>query len=255
MNVESFVFYRSFFEAVKELPDDQRVKVYDAICEYGLNHKEIKLDGMSKAMFSLMKPSMDYCRDRRLANIENGKKGAKARWGNRQKTEEEDSKNMAEDWRSDDENMAKLWREYSEEHSEDYGEDDSETMANSMAKSYLTESESESENEYEYESGDRGSRGKRFVKPTVDEVRDYCESRNNGVDPEEFVDFYTSKGWKVGSQPMKDWKACVRTWEKKAKNHNVPREPDTTVPVYDASHNVAMSDEDIQEILKEMRRA
>lgn len=61
---------------------------------------------------------------------------------------------------------------------------------------------------------------KRFVKPTLEEVREYCRERNNRVDAERFIDFYTSKGWKVGNQPMKDWKACVRTWEKKNKTES-----------------------------------
>lgn len=56
----------------------------------------------------------------------------------------------------------------------------------------------------------------RFTPPTVDEVRGYCQERKNHVDPEKFIDFYESKGWRVGNQPMKDWKACVRTWEKGA---------------------------------------
>lgn len=56
---------------------------------------------------------------------------------------------------------------------------------------------------------------KRFVRPTIDELRDYCGQRGNGVDPEAFIDFYDSKGWKIGNQPMKDWKAAVRTWEKR----------------------------------------
>lgn len=56
---------------------------------------------------------------------------------------------------------------------------------------------------------------KRFTAPSVDEVRAYCAERNNNVDPDEFVDFYTAKGWKIGNQPMKDWKAAVRTWEKR----------------------------------------
>lgn len=55
----------------------------------------------------------------------------------------------------------------------------------------------------------------RFSPPTVEEVRTYCTERKNAVDPEAFVDFYASKGWKVGSQSMKDWKAAVRTWEKR----------------------------------------
>lgn len=56
---------------------------------------------------------------------------------------------------------------------------------------------------------------KRFVPPTVEEVEAYCRERNNGVDPQTFVDFYTAKGWKIGKDPMKDWKAAVRTWERK----------------------------------------
>lgn len=59
------------------------------------------------------------------------------------------------------------------------------------------------------------SKRKAFVPPTVEEVRAYCIERQNTVDAEQFVDFYASKGWKVGSQAMKDWKACVRTWEKR----------------------------------------
>lgn len=71
--------------------------------------------------------------------------------------------------------------------------------------------------------GDTQTTRKRFVKPTVDQVREYCHERKNSVDPEKFFDFYESKGWVVGKQPMKDWKACVRTWEK---SNNNPVKPD-----------------------------
>lgn len=53
----------------------------------------------------------------------------------------------------------------------------------------------------------------RFVPPTVDEVRAYVATREKKIDPQRFVDHYTAKGWKVGKSPMKDWQACVRTWE------------------------------------------
>jgi len=59
------------------------------------------------------------------------------------------------------------------------------------------------------------SPAQRFSPPTVDEVKAYCTERGNGIDPQHFVDFYASKGWRVGNQPMKDWKACVRTWEQR----------------------------------------
>lgn len=55
---------------------------------------------------------------------------------------------------------------------------------------------------------------KTFSKPTVEEVKAYCSERKNNVDAEKFCDFYESKGWKVGKEPMRDWKASVRTWER-----------------------------------------
>lgn len=58
------------------------------------------------------------------------------------------------------------------------------------------------------------------IPPTVDEVRAYCIERGNNVDPERFVDYYTSKGWLIGKNKMKDWKAAVRTWEKRSKENS-----------------------------------
>ena len=76
---------------------------------------------------------------------------------------------------------------------------------------------------YNSPQGDEGvSVSKRFVPPTPEEVNVYCRERNNGIDGSEFCDFYTSKGWKVGKNPMKDWKAAVRTWERSRKQ-NAPQ--------------------------------
>lgn len=74
---------------------------------------------------------------------------------------------------------------------------------------------------------------KRFKKPTIEEIEKYCEERNNNVDATTFYDFYESKGWKVGSTPMKDWKACVRTWESKNKNSRKEAKQDFYLPEFD----------------------
>lgn len=63
-----------------------------------------------------------------------------------------------------------------------------------------------------------------FVKPTVDEVRAYCQERRNCVDPERFVDYYEANGWKVGKSSMKDWKATVRNWEKNGYSNTRPKD-------------------------------
>jgi hypothetical protein len=52
-------------------------------------------------------------------------------------------------------------------------------------------------------------------KPSIEEIKDYCLERNNGIDAEQFFDFYESKGWLVGKNKMKNWQAAVRTWEKR----------------------------------------
>lgn len=62
---------------------------------------------------------------------------------------------------------------------------------------------------------DKEIKEKRFTPPTVDEVRTYCFEKGYKFDPEAFVAFYQSKGWKVGNAPMKDWKACCVTWSKR----------------------------------------
>lgn len=57
----------------------------------------------------------------------------------------------------------------------------------------------------------------RFIKPSIEEVRNYCLERKNNVKAEQFIDFYESKNWFIGKNKMKDWKAAVRTWERNNK--------------------------------------
>ena len=65
---------------------------------------------------------------------------------------------------------------------------------------------------------------KRFKPPAVEDVRAYCKERNNNVDAQQFVDFYEAKGWMLGKNKMKDWKAAVRTWERNDTNGQASRD-------------------------------
>jgi len=58
------------------------------------------------------------------------------------------------------------------------------------------------------------SREKNGARPTLEEISAYCVERRNNVDPEKWFDYYSANGWRVGRNPMKDWKAAVRTWER-----------------------------------------
>jgi len=76
---------------------------------------------------------------------------------------------------------------------------------------------------------ERGKQTKiNFVKPTLQEVEAYCTQRNNFVDAQRFLDFYESKGWMIGKNKMKDWKASVRTWERNSDRRNKASMPQHT---------------------------
>lgn len=161
---DSVLFYRSFYDALKNIPPDDRLKVYDAIMEYGMYDRDPDLDGVALAIFLLAKPQID-------ANNKRYENGCKAK---KKQTVSETESNTKQD---------------------------------------PSECEAK-EKEKEKEKVKVKDNNKIFKPPTVDDVRAYCTERGNNVDSQSFVDFYESKGWMIGKNKMKDWKAAVRTWER-----------------------------------------
>ncbi len=89
------------------------------------------------------------------------------------------------------------------------------------SKANVSEADKEEDKDIEKEGDvldNTSQKRKRFVPPTLDEVKAYCQERKNGVDAQRFVDYYTSNGWQVGKNKMRDWKAAVRTWERNGIN-------------------------------------
>lgn len=72
--------------------------------------------------------------------------------------------------------------------------------------------DTDTESDIDTDSKRKVKKEKRFVKPTVEEVEAFIREHSYPVDAQRFVDFYESKGWRVGNQPMRDWQAAVRTW-------------------------------------------
>jgi hypothetical protein len=68
------------------------------------------------------------------------------------------------------------------------------------------------------ESKESKERKEVFIEPTLSEVSEYCKERRNNVDPIAWINHYTAKGWFIGKNKMKDWKAAVRTWENNTSN-------------------------------------
>ena len=78
----------------------------------------------------------------------------------------------------------------------------------------------------------------KFQKPSLEQIRSYCQERGNQVDPEKFFNFYESKGWLIGKSPMKDWKAAVRTWEQ--------RRPETTRANYQPRQRKSVLEQNLE---------
>ena len=106
---------------------------------------------------------------------------------------------------------AKKKREYREKQKEQFLLETSEGQKKTLSDKSKSKCKSKSK-----------SKSNIFIPPTPEEVKEYCDSKNYNIDSEYFVDFYTSKGWMVGSNKMKDWKAAVRTWVRN--NKNKPKE-------------------------------
>jgi len=103
---------------------------------------------------------------------------------------------------------AKRWRKAQKEVKQ--------TQPNATERDQTPDTDTDTDTDKEISTSDLSLRAKRppFTKPTIDEIRTYCHERGNDVDPEKFYAHYTSNGWKVGRNPMKDWKAAIITWEK-----------------------------------------
>ena len=214
MERESFVFYRSFYEGIKELPRDIQGEVLTAIMEYGLNGVTTENQKqITKAMFALIKPQLDANNQR----FENGKKGGRPKANcnqtetetkpkqNRNKTKHEPNVNV----NVNDNDISFLEKKKQK----------SDAAVSDLVENENSESPLETLQTPKEQSG--GGR-KRFTIPTPEEVQAYCNERNNGISGQQFCDFYSAKGWKIGKEPMKDWKAAVRTWEMRRKDQSTP---------------------------------
>lgn len=122
------------------------------------------------------------------------------------------------------------------------------TQGNTLVTNCNTEIDIEKdiEKDIEIEKSESKPKRKRFTPPTLEEVQSYCNERNNNVDPQHFIDYYTSNGWQVGKNKMKDWKAAVRTWERNGySNHksNTNKVAEELDDFYNMAHGWAESED------------
>lgn len=195
MERKQFTWYRSYYDALKEIPAEEFRAIVLAVCAYALDGEEPELSGVARAIFTLIRPTLEVGRSKAENRSRTEQTSISAeQTGNRP----EQTKNKPEQTQ----NKRK--------------QTDNKPEQTRKEKEKEKEREKESEND-SYCSPPPPSGPKRFVPPTLAEVQSYVAQRQSPVDPQGFIDFYASKGWMVGKTPMKDWKAACRnaeTWER-----------------------------------------
>lgn len=202
MERKQFTWYRSYYDALKELPAEEFRDIVLAVCAYALDGEEPELSGVARAIFTLIRPTLEVGRSK----AENRSKAEQTSlYAEQTGNKPEQTKNKPEQTqnkRKQTGNKPEQTRNKPEQTRKE--------------KEKEKEREKESEND-SYCSPPPPSGPKRFVPPTLAEVQSYVAERQSPVDPQGFIDFYASKGWMVGKTPMKDWKAACRnaeTWER-----------------------------------------
>ena len=181
MGLTYIKLFVDYLDAIEPLGDAERGRLLTALLEYGRTGEAPQLSGNERFLFPMIKAQMD--RDAAMYESERqyisdtrsaaGKKGAQAKQANASKSKQ----TLA--------NQAK---------EKDKDKDKDEDKDESIMRSAPTRA--------------------RFVPPSLEEVTAYCQERGNQINPQSFLDYYTANGWVQGkNRPIKDWKACVRTWE------------------------------------------
>lgn len=178
---DSFVLYTKYLDNIQALSMEQRGMLFTSLMLYASGQEPEEMDPVTAMAFSFIKSQMD--KDIEKYNETCAKRSEAGKLGGRPKKQEEAKK------------------------------------ANGFSEIQKKQGKAKkADNEYEYDNDNdllkENTKRKVFSTPTVDDVRAYCLERNNKVDPQQFVDFYESKGWMIGKNKMKDWKAAVRTWER-----------------------------------------
>ena len=202
MERKQFTWYRSYYDALKELPAEEFRDIVLAVCAYALDGEEPELSGVARAIFTLIRPTLEVGRSK----AENRSRAEQTSFSAEQTgNRPEQTKNKPEQTQNKPEQT---------------GNKPEQTRNKPEQTRKEKEKEKEREKECEndsYCSPPPPSGPKRFVPPTLAEVQSYVAQRQSPVDPQGFIDFYASKGWMVGKTPMKDWKAACRnaeTWER-----------------------------------------
>ena len=182
-----------------KLSDSERLQLYDAILDYSQTGEVPELSGALGVVWDYIQPTLDEDNARYEATREKRAKAGALGGSAKARNAERDGADLA--------NASDGKQEEAEE-----------ANLTNLANSIQSNSIQSNSVQFNSVTGDRAAKPPahtRFSPPSAEEIEAYCEEKGFCIDAERFVDYYASIGWRVGKNPMKDWRAAVRTWVKK----------------------------------------
>lgn len=210
LDKNNFVFYIEWCDILDDLPDDQAIVLLRAINRFVKTREDTKIDNPTlQAIFNMIKRKIIEDSDK---YAEVCRKRSEAR--NRNRNQEQEQNPQESTSVTSDNNCQQLSQE-----STSVSDSDSDSDS-------VSDCECVSECDYDLlikKEKNKKEKSKRFIPPTLEEVKAYCEERKNDIDPQQFLDHYEANGWMRGKNKIRDWKACVRTWEGNCYNKAPPK--------------------------------
>ena len=218
---DSFIFYRSFYDASRCLKTNEKAQLFDAICSYALDEKIEQLEGTAFGMFQLVKPQLDANRKRYINGLkgaEHGSKGGRPIENNPKKTPNLTPKKPQDNPKitpsitpneNDNVNLNDNVNVNEECKSESINDNSNLNLNNNIINQ---------KNPVGYlgtKDNPKKTDNKRFTKPTIQELISFCNEFALNIDPQQFIDYYDANGWKINKNPMKDWQATARNWHRR----------------------------------------
>lgn len=180
---EYVCLYHSYLKSVEPLNDAERGRLFTACLTYSMTGAEPDLRGNERFVWPTIREQIDR-----------------------------DTKKYSDFCKKQQENIRKRWDTTVYDGTSGIPDDTKHTKEKEKEKENILSSPNVED------SIARTPARKRFTPPTLAEVTAYCRERQNAIDPQRFIDYYTARGWKLNKTSMKDWKAAVRTWEGKQRD-------------------------------------
>ena len=201
MAKEYFCTYHSCLAAMEQLNNEERGRLFTALLSYSQTGEVPQLDGNERFVFPAMRDQMDRDSKKYQEKCKKNRKNIEQRYTTENDHIQSNTKPTKEKTKA---------KEKTKENIKGVPGGNPKGVPGGNPR-----------------ADEPPQKAKRFTPPTVEEIGAYCRERRNGVDPQRFFDFYAAKGWMVGKNRMKDWKAAVRTWENQERKR---RQSNDTLP-------------------------